>query len=88
MEEVFVVATIITLSFCLSKFIETKYFTEETKPLKDTVRDCLLVMMCSISGSYLYFHLQSTIRDFFNIVTETKVLNNASTQVFTDTPAF
>ena len=51
MEEVFVVATIITLSFCLSKFIETKYFTEETKPLKDTVRDCLLVMMCSKSNT-------------------------------------
>jgi len=88
MEEVFVVATIITVAFCLSKFIESKYFMDEIKPLKDTVRDCLLVMMCSISGSYLYFHFQSTIRDFFNVVTETKVLNSASTQVFTDNPTF
>ena len=88
MEEVFVVATIITLSFCLSKFIETKYFTDEVKPLKDVIRDCLLVLMCSIAGSYMYFYFQTTIRDFFNVVTETKVLNNASTQVFTDTPSF
>jgi hypothetical protein len=88
MEEVFVVATIITLSFCLSKFIETKYFMEEAKPLKDIVRDCLLVLMCSITGSYMYFYFQTTIRDFFNVVTETKVLNNASTQVFTDIPSF
>ena len=88
MEEVFVVATIITLSFCLSKFIETKYFTDEVKPLKDVIRDCLLVLMCSIAGSYMYFYFQTTIRDFFNVVTETKVLNNASTQVFTDSPSF
>ena len=88
MEEVFVVATIITVSFCLSKFIETKYFMDEVKPLKDIVRDCLLVLMCSIAGSYFYFHFQTTIRDFFNVVTETKVLNHASTQVFTDSPSF
>ncbi len=88
MEEVFVVATIITVTFCLSKFIENKYFTDEIKPLKDTVRDCLLVLMCSMAGSYLYFYFQSTIRDFFNVVTETKVLNSASTQVFTDNPTF
>ena len=88
MEEVFVVATIITLSFCLSKFIETKYFMEEATPLKDIVRDCLLVLMCSITGSYMYFYFQTTIRDFFNVLTETKVLNNASTQVFTDNPSF
>ena len=31
MEEVFVIATIITLSFCLSKFIETKYQELEKK---------------------------------------------------------
>ena len=88
MEEVFVIATIITLSFCLSKFIETKYFMEEVKPLKDVVRDCLLVLICSIAGSYFYFYFQTIIRDFFNIVTETKVLNTASTQVFTDSPTF
>ena len=61
---------------------------DEVKPLKDVVRDCLLVLMCSIAGSYFYFHFQTTIRDFFNVVTETKVLNHASTQVFTDSPSF
>jgi hypothetical protein len=88
MEEVFIITTIITVSFCLSKFIEHKYFSEDVKPLKDVVRDCLLVLMSSVTGSYVYFYFQTSIRDFFNVVTETKVLNNATTQVFTDNPTF
>ena len=88
MEEVFIITTIITLSFCFSKYIECKYFFEDIKPLKDIVRDCLLVMMCTVSGCYMYFYFQTSISDFFNVVTETKVLNNATTQVFTDNPTF
>jgi hypothetical protein len=88
MEEVFIITTIITVSFCLSKFIEYKYISDDVKPLKDVVRDCLLVLMSSVSGSYFYFYFQTSIRDFFNVVTETKVLNNATTQVFTDNPTF
>jgi hypothetical protein len=88
MEEVFIITTIITVSFCLSKFIEYKYISDDVKPLKDIVRDCLLVLMSSVSGSYFYFYFQTSIRDFFNVVTETKVLNTATTQVFTDNPTF
>jgi hypothetical protein len=88
MEEVFIITTIITVSFCLSKFIEYKYISDDVKPLKDVVRDCLLVLMSSVSGSYFYFYFQTSIRDFFNVVTETKVLNTATTQVFTDNPTF
>ena len=88
MEEVFIITTIITVSFCLSKFIEYKYISDDVKPLKDVVRDSLLVLMSSVSGSYFYFYFQTSIRDFFNVVTETKVLNTATTQVFTDNPTF
>lgn len=88
MEEVFIITTIITVSFCLSKFIEYKYISDDVKPLKDVVRDCLLVLMSSVSGSYFYFYFQTSIRDFFNVVTETKVLNTATTKVFTDNPTF
>ena len=56
--------------------------------MKDIVRDCLLVLLSAVSGSYVYFYFQSTISDFFNVVTETKVLSNAATQVFTDNPTF
>lgn len=88
MEEVFIIATIITVSFCISKYVETKYFSDEVKALKDIVRDCLLVLICSVSGAYIYFHFHKSIRDFFNVVTETKVLDSATTEVFTDSPTF
>ena len=88
MDDMFIVAIFITVAFCLAKFIEVKYFHDEMKPLKDVFRDCVLVLMSSLGGSFLYFNFQTYIRDFFNVVTETKVLNNATTEVFTDTPSF
>ena len=89
MNPVFLVAFLITGLFILAKFIEYKYFpTEDKKPLKETVRDTLIVLACALGGSYGYFQFQDTIGDFFNVVTEAKVLNAASTQIFTDKPNF
>lgn len=68
--------------------MEWKYMSDEVTPLKNVVRDSFLVLMSSLSGAYLYFHFQTTIREFFNVVTETKVLNSQATQVFTDNPSF
>jgi hypothetical protein len=52
------------------------------------VRDCIVVMVCSLTGAYIYFQYSGCIGDFFNIVTETKVLSPDSTHVFTDVPNF
>lgn len=85
----FVVTVVTTLLFVLAKFVEYKYFqNEDKKPLKDTVRDTLIVMVCSLASSSLFFQFQGSIHDFFNIVTESKVINDAATQVFTDKPNF
>jgi hypothetical protein len=89
MDPMFVVTVATTLLFVLAKFIEYKYFqVEDNKPLKDTVRDILIVMVCSLASSYLFFQFQGSIHDFFDIVTESKVVNDAATQVFTDKPNF
>jgi hypothetical protein len=88
MEQVFVVSLIITILFCVTKFIERRYMSDEIKPLKDVVRDSIVVMVCSLTGAYIYFQYSRYISDFFDIVTETKVLNAATTQVFTDVPNF
>jgi hypothetical protein len=89
MEPVFIVAIMITLLFALSKVVEVKYFSgDDAKPLKEVVRDGILVWVCSITGSYIYFYFHTYITYFFNVVTETKVLNTATTQIFTDQPGF
>ena len=88
MEQMFVVSVMITCLFCLTKFFERRYMSDDKKPLKDVVRDSIVVMVCSLTGAYIYFQYSEYIGDFFNIVTETKVLNPATTQVFTDVPTF
>jgi hypothetical protein len=88
MQELFILAIIITALFCASKFVEMKYLNEDAKPLKETVRDALVVLVSSLTGGFIYFNFSSSITDFFNVVTETKVLNTATTQVFTDKPEF
>lgn len=86
----FIVAFFITLLFALVKFGEYKFLQKEKEktPLKDIVRDLLIVLVSSLAGSYIYFSFQDSINEFFNVVTDSKVLNNAATQVFTDKPAF
>ena len=88
MEKLFVLALLITILFCITKFAEMRYLNQEMKPLKDLVRDALVVFVCAMTGGFGFFYLQDSMSDFFNVVTETKVLNSASTQIFTDVPAF
>jgi len=90
MDPMFIVAFFITLLFALVKFGEYKFLQKEKEktPLKDIVRDLLIVLVSSLAGSYIYFNFQDSINEFFNVVTDSKVLNNAATQVFTDKPAF
>jgi hypothetical protein len=90
MDKSFLLALVITLLFGLTKFLEWRFLSEddEDRPLKEVVRDLLIVLVCSMTGSFLFFHFQQYIMDFFNVVTETKVLNASTTQIFTDVPAF
>lgn len=90
MDPMFLVAVIVTLIYALVKFGEYKFLQrdDEKTPLKDIVREIIIVAMSSLAASYIYFHFQGTINEFFNVVTDAKVLNQANTQVFTDKPNF
>jgi len=88
MDKTFVLAVIITLLFCATKYVEQRFLGQEVKPLKEIIRDALVVLVCSISGSFAFFHFQGTLIDFFNAVTETKALNPVATEIFIDVPAF
>ena len=90
MDPMFIVAFFVTLLFALVKFGEYKFLQKEQEktPLKDIVRDLLIVLVSSLAGSYIYFNFQDSINEFFNVVTDSKVLNTAATQVFTDKPTF
>tara|TARA_B100001175_G_C18924901_1_gene364171 strand:- start:199 stop:471 length:273 start_codon:yes stop_codon:yes gene_type:complete len=90
MDPMLVVTVLIVIVFALVKFMEYKFLEKEDEktPLKDIVRELIIVAICSLGGSFIYFHFQGTINEFFNVVTEAKVLSQANTAVFTDKPNF
>jgi len=70
------------------KIIDMKYVSKEWKPLKTVIRDAVVVLLASISSLFVFNVSNGTMTDFFNIVTDNKVLNPAATEVFTGDPGF
>jgi len=88
MEKLFYIALLVTFLFSIIKVLEMKYLEKEWKPLKTVIRDSVIVFSCCVVGLVIFFGINGTLSDFFNIVTENKVLNPASAQIFTDDPGF
>jgi len=88
MENLFLIAMFATILFLLIKFIEMKYLEKEMKPMKVVVRDGLIVFVSTVVASYGFHYSNSSISDFFNVITENKVMNAEATQIFTDNPGF
>ena len=89
MEQVIIISVAITILYFLLKVFEMKYLEKEVKPFKVIIRDSFIVFLSSLASTFLYFHFNKNIHDFFNIITDTATLSNAAnTQVFTDEPGF
>lgn len=89
MENNFIIAILITVLFCLAKFIEMRFIEKQMKPLKFLVRDACIVFMSGVAATFIFFNMDSTMTDFFNVVTETKsVPQGGAAEVFTDAPGF
>lgn len=80
MDNMFIVATVISVVFLISKFIEMRFIDSESKPLKLLVRDTLLVYFSVIFG---YFIMEQ-IKPVLEIAGETVT----TPSVFTDNPEF
>jgi hypothetical protein len=88
MENLFLFAILSSTLFVLLKTIEMKYLEKEMKPLKFVIRDALMVFVSSFCAAFTAFYMKGSFSDFFNFITENKVINIDSTQVFTDSPGF
>jgi hypothetical protein len=79
MDNIFLVAGIISVIFFIAKFLEMRYIDKEPKPLKILVRDSLLVYVSVVTGNFILEQLNP-------------VINEASTTsvplAFTDNPPF
>jgi TctA family transporter len=76
MDNIFVIAGMISLIFLIVKFVEMRFIEKESKPLKYLIRDALLVYFSVILGSFI-----------FEQVTPNGEIQKI-TQVFTGNPEF
>ncbi len=79
MDNIFIIAAIISFIFVIAKFIEMRFIEKEAKPLKFLIRDALLVYVSVIMGHFILGQLKPMIQEGGAIV---------SPQVFTGNPEF
>ena len=80
MDNIFIIATVISVIFLISKFIEMRFVDNESKPLKLLIRDTLLVYFSVIVGYFIIEQLKPVLEIAGEAVT--------TPQVFTDNPEF
>jgi hypothetical protein len=88
MEKLLIIASIITFMFSIMKVIEMKYVAKHWTPLKYVIRDAAMVFGAALLGLFVFFQINGTMTDLFNVVTDGKAVNLNTTQVFTDAPGF
>tara|TARA_X000000368_G_scaffold34220_1_gene25065 strand:- start:229 stop:495 length:267 start_codon:yes stop_codon:yes gene_type:complete len=88
MEKLLIIASIITFMFSIMKVIEMKYVAKQWTPLKYIIRDAVMVFGSALLGLFVFFQINGTMTDLFNVVTDGKAVNLNTTQVFTDAPGF
>jgi hypothetical protein len=80
MDNIFIIAAVISVIFFISKFIEMRFVEKETKPLKLLIRDSLLVYFSVVFGDFI-------IRQVNPVINSVSGGSNI-TPVFTDNPGF
>lgn len=79
MENIFLVAAIISIIFFIIKFIEMRFIEKESKPLKYLIRDSLLVYFSVVIGHFVIDQIKPL---------SEQVNSNIQPGVFTDNPNF
>lgn len=81
MDNIFIVAAVISTTFFIAKFIEMRFVEKENKPLKLLIRDSLLVYFSVIIANLILEQLKPMIQ------TGGGKSQNV-TPIFTDNPGF
>ena len=90
MDNIFVLAGVISVVFFIAKFVEMRFIdkSKDKKPLKLFVRDIAFVFISSILAGFFFFNMNGQIGEFFNTITDAKMIPSGAPQVFTDAPGF
>jgi heme/copper-type cytochrome/quinol oxidase subunit 4 len=78
MDNIFLIAGVISIIFFIATFLEMKYVETEDKSVKILIRDSLLVYICVIVGIFIIEQLQP-------VINESRISNPVA---FIDNPPF
>jgi len=85
----FLNAGAVAIIFFILKFIEMRFIEKENKPLKELIKDSVIVYICVLSGHYILEQLSPIIQDGGGFGTENIILSTTNTPgVFTGNPDF
>ena len=79
MTSIFIIATVIAMTFLVIKFLEMRYVEKESKPLKLLIKDTILVYFSVILANF--------VMEQVNPIMSAGGIKQV-TPVFTDNPAF
>lgn len=88
MEQVVIISVLISILYLGVKIVEMKYVDKKMKPMRDIVRDTVIVFAVSAVSTFFYFKMNVNISNLIDVVTDSKTLVPSATQVFTGEPGF
>ena len=80
MENIFIIASLISFFYLIVKFIEMRFIEKDNKPLKVLIKDTLVVYLCVLLGNFIVEQINPSLLG--------EEVTNTVTQVFTDNPRF
>ena len=80
MDNIFIIAAIISVVFLVAKFIEMRFIEKESKPMKLLIRDSLLVYFSIVFGHFIIGQINPMLKG--------GNIGKNITPVFTDNPGF
>ena len=89
MEKIMLMAILTTILYGILKFAEMKYLENKLKPLRDIIRDLVMVFGAAFVCSFGVMNYQHKLDDFLSVITnQSSAVPQAATQVFTGNPDF
>lgn len=80
MENIFIIASLISFFYLIVKFVEMRFIEKDNKPLKVLIKDTLVVYLCVLLGNFIIEQINPSLLG--------EEATNTVTQVFTDSPGF
>ena len=80
MDNIFIIALVISFIFLITKFIEMRFIEKESKPLKLLIRDAILVYFSVVFGYFIIGQI--------NPILKGGSIGKLTTPAFTDNPGF